>query len=478
MPGSTGPDNNTYTIPEVQLGDTFNFWRDATNTAIYKLNKLKIYDAVGSGSIGVTYGSTGAWSASLAPTITEGLTFTQRIVFSNGITAAGVYSSRGITAIAGIWTTGGLSADRLYVGGGSTFASIVAFANGLSASTIYASSGSTFASSVSVGGGLSAANIYGSGGSTFAGVFYVGGGATFASTTDHTGAARFAGGLSASSIYGGSVGSTFASNVSVGGGLSAANIYGSGGSTFAGVFYVGGGATFASTTNHTGAARFAGGVTASTLQVTGNTTVGSTSTSATLGVCGSVLLFGQTPLRFADADSSHWVAFRAPTGVTSNTTWTLPSGDGSAGQVLFTDGGGSLSWKAADGATGLDRYVQYNQGLALGACGGFVFEYTDASGICSGSIGLSGGLYCNKTVAIGLTQGAVTPRLYPASTAKLEVRGDIRIPSNGFFVNKGMTLPSAGITVAADENVFMAGTLIVPSGATLTVQTDGYIVIL
>jgi hypothetical protein len=260
--------------------------------------------------------------------------------------------------------------------------------------------------------------------------------------------------------------------------LSAANIYGSGGSTFAGVFYVGGGATFASTTNHTGAARFAGGVTASTLQVTGNTTVGSTSTSATLGVCGSVLLFGQTPLRFADADSSHWVAFRAPTGVTSNTTWTLPSGDGSAGQVLFTDGGGSLSWKAADGATGLDRYVQYNQGLALGACGGFVFEYTDASGICSGSIGLSGGLYCNKTVAIGLTQGAVTPRLYPASTAKLEVRGDIRIPSNGFFVNKGMTLPSAGITVAADENVFMAGTLIVPSGATLTVQTDGYIVIL
>jgi hypothetical protein len=395
------------------LGDTFNFWRDATNTAIYKLNKLKIYDAVGSGSIGVTYGSTGAWSASLAPTITEGLTFTQRIVFSNGITAAGVYSSRGITAIAGIWTTGGLSADRLYVGGGSTFASIVAFANGLSASTIYASSGSTFASSVSVGGGLSAANIYGSGGSTFAGVFYVGGGATFASTT-----------------------------------------------------------------NHTGAARFAGGVTASTLQVTGNTTVGSTSTSATLGVCGSVLLFGQTPLRFADADSSHWVAFRAPTGVTSNTTWTLPSGDGSAGQVLFTDGGGSLSWKAADGATGLDRYVQYNQGLALGACGGFVFEYTDASGICSGSIGLSGGLYCNKTVAIGLTQGAVTPRLYPASTAKLEVRGDIRIPSNGFFVNKGMTLPSAGITVAADENVFMAGTLIVPSGATLTVQTDGYIVIL
>jgi hypothetical protein len=41
-----------------------------------------------------------------------------------------------------------------------------------------------------------------------------------------------------------------------------------------------------------------------------------------------------------------------------------------------------------------------------------------------------------------------------------------------------MTLPSAGITVAADENAFIAGTLVVPSGATLTVQTGGYIVIL
>ena len=141
MPGSTGPDNNTYTIPEVQLGDTFNFWRDATNTAIYKLNKLKIYDATSSGSIGVTYGSTGVWNAFLAPTITEGLTFTQRIVFSNGISAAGVYSSRGITAIAGIWTTGGLSADRLYVGGGSTFAS-----------GLYVGGGATFASTASVSG--------------------------------------------------------------------------------------------------------------------------------------------------------------------------------------------------------------------------------------------------------------------------------------------------------------------------------------
>jgi cytoskeletal protein CcmA (bactofilin family) len=587
MPGSTGPDNNTYTIPEVQLGDTFNFWRDATNTAIYKLNKLKIYDAVGSGSIGVTYGSTGVWNAFLAPTITEGLTFTQTIVFSTGITTAGVYSSKGITAIAGIWTTGGLSADRLYVGGGSTFASIVAFVGGLSASNIYASGGSTFASIVTFVGGLSASNIYASGGSTFAGILQVNGGATFASTTDYSGAARFnngvtastidvtgaarfnggatasvldvngvarfngglsaariyvsggstfasivafVDGLSASNIYG-SGGSTFASIVAFVGGLSASNIYGSGGSTFAGILQVNGGATFASTTDHsgaarftggatastidvtgaarfnggatastidvtgaarftggatastidvTGAARFTGGATASTLQVTGNATVGNNGTGATLGVCGSVSLLARTPLRFADADSTHYVAFQAPATVTNSLTWTLPSTDGSNGQVLSTNGSNTLSWKEADGVTGSNKQVQYNQSGAPGATAGFVFEYATATGVCAGTLGLSGGLYCNNNVAIGLTQGAVSARIYGTnSTAKLEVRGDIRIPSNGFFVTKGMTLPAATETIiGADENAFIAGRLSIPSGATLTIQTDGSLVIL
>ena len=134
MPGSTGPDINTYTIPEVQLGDTFNFWRDATNTAIYKLNKLKIYDAVGSGSLGVTYGSSGAWNAYLLPTITDGLTFTQNIKFTTGISAAGVYSTRGITVNSGdLWVVGGITASGgLTLGGGIVAGSGVVVGGGIS----------------------------------------------------------------------------------------------------------------------------------------------------------------------------------------------------------------------------------------------------------------------------------------------------------------------------------------------------------
>ncbi len=57
----------------------------------------------------------------------------------------------------------------------------------------------------------------------------------------------------------------------------------------------------------------------------------------------------QGDLRFGDSDSSNWVAFQAPATVASNVTWTLPSADGTSGQVLSTNGSGTLSWATASG---------------------------------------------------------------------------------------------------------------------------------
>lgn len=62
---------------------------------------------------------------------------------------------------------------------------------------------------------------------------------------------------------------------------------------------------------------------------------------------GDVTLNAQSDLRFADSDSSNWVAFQAPATIASNVTWTLPSADGTANQVLQTDGSGTLSWSTA-----------------------------------------------------------------------------------------------------------------------------------
>lgn len=56
-------------------------------------------------------------------------------------------------------------------------------------------------------------------------------------------------------------------------------------------------------------------------------------------------------VRFADANSSNWVAFKAAATVASDITWTLPAADGAApgsgavsNQLLSSNGAGTLSW--------------------------------------------------------------------------------------------------------------------------------------
>lgn len=68
---------------------------------------------------------------------------------------------------------------------------------------------------------------------------------------------------------------------------------------------------------------------------------------------GDITLNAQSDVRFADSDSSNWVALQAPATVSTNVTWTLPSTDGTSGQVLSTNGTGTLSWATAGGSQSL-----------------------------------------------------------------------------------------------------------------------------
>ena len=68
---------------------------------------------------------------------------------------------------------------------------------------------------------------------------------------------------------------------------------------------------------------------------------------------GNLTLNAQSDLRFADADSSNWLAFQAPETVSENVTWTLPDADATVnGHALKSDGSGNLSWGTAGGASG------------------------------------------------------------------------------------------------------------------------------
>ncbi len=99
-----------------------------------------------------------------------------------------------------------------------------------------------------------------------------------------------------------------------------------------------------------------------------------TLTSTTVKVVGDMQINAQGDLKFADADSSNYVAFQAPATVASNITWTLPATDGTNGQVLTTNGTGTLTWTTASGGGVLPSRTTINGNtgsISNGATGNF-----------------------------------------------------------------------------------------------------------
>lgn len=86
----------------------------------------------------------------------------------------------------------------------------------------------------------------------------------------------------------------------------------------------------------------------------------------------NITVNAQGDVRFADADSSHFIAFQAPATVTSNVTFTLPAADGTSGQVIQTDGSGTLSFATAGG----NQIVQGNSNVTVTDAGTGKIEFT------------------------------------------------------------------------------------------------------
>ena len=94
----------------------------------------------------------------------------------------------------------------------------------------------------------------------------------------------------------------------------------------------------------------------------------------------NITLNAQSDLRFADSDSSNWVAFQAPATVASNVTWTLPSADGTADQALVTNGSGTLSWADSGGGDNITEGNTSAEVVDTGSDGHFkvITEGTEA----------------------------------------------------------------------------------------------------
>ena len=68
-------------------------------------------------------------------------------------------------------------------------------------------------------------------------------------------------------------------------------------------------------------------------------------------VAGNLELENTGEIQFYESTASgaDYMAFKAPTGLTTTTTFTLPNGDGTSGQALVTNGSGTLSWDTPAG---------------------------------------------------------------------------------------------------------------------------------
>ena len=91
---------------------------------------------------------------------------------------------------------------------------------------------------------------------------------------------------------------------------------------------------------------------------------------------GDITLNARSDVRFADADSSNYVALEAPATISSNYTLTLPAADGSANQALKTDGSGALGF-----ASFLLATETSNGQVVTGGVRGAITTLTDAATI-------------------------------------------------------------------------------------------------
>ena len=180
---------------------------------------------------------------------------------------------------------------------------------------------------------------------------------------------------------------------------------------------------------------------------------------------------GQVKFNEGTNNGSSFIGLKAPNNVTTTTTFTLPDGDGSAGQFMKTDGGGNLSFSTVNqfidlaGDTGTDTY-NTAETLTFAGGSGMATVVTDnnveiqatalTNANLSGTASISNANLENPATTLGsstLTLGATETDLAGLTSIVID---DITI--NGQAIT----------TTAANKDIQMTphgtGTVIVPSG--------------
>ena len=185
----------------------------------------------------------------------------------------------------------------------------------------------------------------------------------------------------------------------------------------------------------------------------------------------SATVGGTVKLNEGTNNGSNFIGLKAPNAVTTTTTFTLPDGDGSAGQFLKTDGSGNLDFATVNqfinlaGDSGTDTY-NTAETLTFAGTGGLVQTVTDntvtvsATGLTnsnlSGSAGITNANLANPTLTLGsttLTLGATTT----------DVAGLTSLVIDSITIN-GSTMSTSASNTDITFSPHGTGTVKVPSG--------------
>lgn len=136
---------------------------------------------------------------------------------------------------------------------------------------------------------------------------------------------------------------------------------------------------------------------------------------------GNVSINNAQELRLYETGSTNYTAFKAPASLTGDTTFTLPDGDGAGGQVLKTDGAGTLSWTSAAGKVGQVVQTVKTDSYSIAST-----TYADITGF---SVSITPSSASSKVLVI-VTIGALSADTAGRSPSVKLLRGSTVITSN------------------------------------------------
>jgi hypothetical protein len=126
-------------------------------------------------------------------------------------------------------------------------------------------------------------------------------------------------------------------------------------------------------------------------------------------VYGGISIQNAQEIGFFDADSSNFIALKAPASLTGNATLTLPDGDSTGTQALVSNGSGVMSWSSFLGTTLASGDILLGNGsnvaTAVTISGDIAIDNAGVTAIASGVIVDAD---VNASAAIALTKLAAT----------------------------------------------------------------------